>query len=41
MGKRVDFSARTVISGDACLEVDQLGVPVSVAQTLTFPEMVT
>lgn len=22
MGKRVDFSARTVISGDACLEVD-------------------
>ena len=40
-GKRVDFSARTVIGGDANLDVDQLGVPVSVARSLTFPETVT
>lgn len=41
MGKRVDFSARTVISGDACIEIDELGVPITIAQTLTFPEIVT
>lgn len=27
MGKRVDFSARSVISPDACLALDELGVP--------------
>lgn len=31
MGKRVDFSARSVISGDANLELDQLGVPRAIA----------
>lgn len=41
MGKRVDFSARTVITPDPNLELDQLGVPFSVAQSLTFPEPVT
>ncbi|ODV93810.1 hypothetical protein PACTADRAFT_18443 [Pachysolen tannophilus NRRL Y-2460] len=41
MGKRVDFSARTVISGDPNLELDQVGVPRSIARTLTYPEMVT
>ena len=41
MGKRVDFSARTVVSPDPSLELDQLGVPKSVAMTLTYPEVVT
>ncbi|CCD22371.1 DNA-directed RNA polymerase II subunit RPB1 NDAI_0A02130 [Naumovozyma dairenensis CBS 421] len=41
MGKRVDFSARTVISGDPNLELDQVGVPKSIARTLTYPEVVT
>lgn len=27
MGKRVDFSARSVISGDSNLALDELGVP--------------
>eukprot|EP00919_Chromeraceae_sp_WS-2016_P073851 GHVR01174578.1.p1 GENE.GHVR01174578.1~~GHVR01174578.1.p1 ORF type:complete len:717 (+),score=175.91 GHVR01174578.1:217-2367(+) len=41
MGKRVDFSARTVITGDANLDLDQVGVPISVAMTLTYAETVT
>lgn len=41
MGKRVDFSARTVISGDPNLSLDEVGVPISIAKTLTFPEVVT
>ena len=38
MGKRVDFSARTVITGDPNLELDEVGVPRSIAMNLTFPE---
>jgi len=41
MGKRVDFSARTVITPDPNLQLDELGVPFSVAQGLTIPETVT
>ncbi|ODQ55873.1 Rna polymerase II [Saitoella complicata NRRL Y-17804] len=41
MGKRVDFSARTVITGDPNLGLDELGVPRSIAKTLTYPERVT
>ncbi len=41
MGKRVDFSARTVITGDPNLSLDEVGVPRSIARTLTFPEIVT
>ncbi|OQV11983.1 DNA-directed RNA polymerase II subunit RPB1 [Hypsibius exemplaris] len=41
MGKRVDFSARTVITPDPNLRIDQVGVPRTVAQNLTFPEIVT
>ncbi|RMZ08179.1 hypothetical protein D0860_04781 [Hortaea werneckii] len=40
MGKRVDFSARTVITGDPNLSLDEVGVPRSIARTLTFPEVV-
>jgi DNA-directed RNA polymerase II subunit RPB1 len=38
MGKRVDFSARTVITGDPNLMLDEVGVPRSIAKTLTYPE---
>jgi len=41
MGKRVDFSGRTVITPDPNLRIDQVGVPRSIAQNLTFPEIVT
>ncbi|KAF7426730.1 DNA-directed RNA polymerase II subunit rpb1 [Pleurotus ostreatus] len=41
MGKRVDFSGRTVISGDPNLELDEVGVPKSIAMNLTSPERVT
>ena len=41
MGKRCDFTARSVITGDAHLNVDELGVPKSIATNLTFPEVVT
>ncbi len=40
-GKRVDFSARTVISPDPNLSIDEVGVPVDVAKILTVPEKVT
>ncbi|KAI0072877.1 beta and beta-prime subunits of DNA dependent RNA-polymerase [Panus rudis PR-1116 ss-1] len=38
MGKRVDYSARIVITGDPNLELDEVGVPGSIAMNLTFPE---
>jgi DNA-directed RNA polymerase II subunit RPB1 len=41
MGKRVDFSARTVITADPNLSIDQVGVPKLVAQRLTTPVVVT
>lgn len=41
MGKRVDFSARTVITPDPNLMLHEVGVPFSIAQNLTFPEVVT
>ncbi|KAH9371227.1 hypothetical protein HPB48_013528 [Haemaphysalis longicornis] len=41
MGKRVDFSARTVITPDPNLRIIEVGVPRSIAQNLTFPEIVT
>jgi DNA-directed RNA polymerase beta' subunit len=41
MGKRVDFSARSVISPDSNLALDELGVPEKIARSLTIPEEVT
>jgi len=41
MGKRVDFSARSVITPDPNLGIDQLGVPRSIALNMTYPEVVT
>jgi DNA-directed RNA polymerase II subunit RPB1 len=41
MGKRVDFSARTVITGDPNINVDEFGIPLPIAMNITFPEIVT
>lgn len=40
-GKRVDYSARTVISPDPNLSINEVGVPEEVAKKLTVPERVT
>ena len=40
MGKRVDFSARSVITGDPNLSVRELGVPLKIAMNITKPVMV-
>tara|TARA_Y100000816_G_scaffold291796_1_gene284407 strand:- start:838 stop:5418 length:4581 start_codon:yes stop_codon:yes gene_type:complete len=40
MGKRVDFSARSVIGPDANLDIGKLGVPKEIAMNLTYPEIV-
>jgi DNA-directed RNA polymerase II subunit RPB1 len=37
MGKRVDYSARSVITGDPGLSIKQLGVPIKIAMNLTKP----
>ncbi len=40
-GKRVNYAARTVISPDSKIELNEVGVPVEVAMELTVPERVT
>lgn len=40
MGKRVDFSARTVVGAEPTLKVNQLGVPEEISKILTKPEVV-
>jgi len=41
LGKRVDFSSRTVISPDPTLSINEVGVPEQVAKELTIPEIIT
>lgn len=41
LGKRVNFSARTVISPDPKLSINEVGVPLEVAQELTIPLNIT
>jgi len=41
MGKRVDFSARSVITPDPNLSISQLGVPLKIAKNLTKPIVIT
>ena len=41
MGKRVNFSSRTVITPDPVIDLDELGVPKRIAVQLTYPEKVT
>ncbi|KAF2427221.1 beta and beta-prime subunits of DNA dependent RNA-polymerase [Tothia fuscella] len=38
-GKRVNYSARTVISPDPNLSIEQVGLPIYVSQILTYAEM--
>jgi DNA-directed RNA polymerase subunit A' len=40
-GKRVNFSARTVISPDPSLNINEIGIPLDVAKILTVAESVT
>jgi DNA-directed RNA polymerase II subunit RPB1 len=40
MGKRVDYSARSVITPDPKLSIEELGVPMKIAKNLTKPEKV-
>jgi DNA-directed RNA polymerase II subunit RPB1 len=37
MGKRVDFSSRSVITADPNLSIKQLGVPKKIAMNITYP----
>ncbi len=41
VGKRVNFSARTVISPDSSIDIDDVGTPIEMAIELTVPEVVT
>ena len=40
MGKRVDYSSRSVITPDARIGIQELGVPMKIAMNITFPEKV-
>jgi DNA-directed RNA polymerase II subunit RPB1 len=40
MGKRVDYSARSVITPDPTIRPNELGVPLKIAKNLTYPEKV-
>ena len=39
-GKRVDQSARSVITPDPYISIDELGVPIKIALNITFPEII-
>jgi len=41
VGKRVNYAARTVISPDAKIKLNEVGIPKLVAEELTVPERVT
>lgn len=41
LAKRVDFSARSVITSDPYIDIDMIGIPLKVAKDLTIPEEVT
>lgn len=41
MGKRTDWTSRTVITGDSCMRPNEIGCPVYIAKRLTYPEIVT
>lgn len=41
MGKRVNFSGRTVITSDPNIPLNGVGIPLIIAMNLTYPEVVT
>ncbi len=40
-GKRVNFSARTVVDPDKDISIDEIGIPIKIAMAQSFPEKVT
>ena len=40
MGKRVDFSGRTVIGPDVFIRADEVVIPLEISKSITFPERV-
>ena len=40
MGKRVNHSARTVITADPNISINQVGIPLEIAMNITYPEIV-
>jgi DNA-directed RNA polymerase beta' subunit len=40
-GKRIQYAARSVISGDNNIKIDEAGIPISIAKVLQIPETVT
>lgn len=41
LGKRVNYSSRTVIGPDPDIEIGEVGIPFEICKILTFPERVT
>jgi len=41
MGKRVDNSARDVITADPNIRINEVGIPLEIAEILSFPEKIT
>lgn len=41
MGKRVEYMIRSVITGDARLRLDEVGIPISHARNLEIPEIIS
>ena len=41
LAKRVDYSARSVITNSPKNDIDEVGVPLKIAMSLTYPEIVT
>ena len=40
-GKRVNYSGRTVVSPDPYLKINEIGIPVEIAEIITVPETIT
>ncbi|MCW1294013.1 MAG: DNA-directed RNA polymerase subunit A' [Candidatus Parvarchaeota archaeon] len=41
LGKRANYSARSTISPDSMIHLDEVGVPIQIAREVTYPERVT
>jgi len=39
-GKRVNYSGRTVISPDSCIDINEVGIPFEIARVVTVAETV-
>lgn len=41
MGKRTNFNARTIVTPNSDLDIDQVGIPQSIARNLTIPKRIS